>query len=74
MALAEIEGLEGSDDQGPVAVRTEHVAKVVEMSKLFKSYLEGVHHRNADDLAYSMGNRNDPPNRDSAVHGADGPF
>lgn len=56
-----------------MAVRTEHIAKVVEMSKEFKGYLEGVHKQNADDLAFSMGNRNDPPNKNSAVHGANRP-
>jgi hypothetical protein len=57
-----------------VTVRIEHIAKVVEMSKEFKVYLEGLHKQNADDLAFHMGNRNDPPNQSSAVHGADGPF
>ena len=57
-----------------MAVRIEHIAKVVEMSKEFKVYLKELHTQNADDLAWHMGNRNDGPNQDSAVHGAAGPF
>lgn len=72
VALAEIEGLGTSADGNspePIPVRVEHIAKVVEMSKEFKSYLDRLQQQTQDQLAAQMRLRYDPPFGDAGASG-----
>lgn len=72
VALAEIEGLGKSE--GEVVVREDHIAKVVEMSKEFKSYLKNLHQQSPGDMAANLGHRADSPSRSTVGFGAARPF